>query len=346
MANEFMIGETVKHMMDYQRQNTEYKTDDGNYINDRNDSITNAHFLYNFVKRSEFAGIIISVKIVSVISFDAVNMIVRMIGPHMVVIISINEGEEKMIECSAHIADLPYKTYYSTIKEIKEASMNEHFEGKINIDAEYVSDFLACLKICKSINDDSCKFTPDEYYKCKMEFVHAEIEKYYEELAVMLMKDRSISLPIRMIKGVRVKCELKYVIGPNNNGTNSPHIVIYITNPFLPESHDKRCLSMGYCPVYEYDNMAHIIRNGVIPSLCALKYDKVCGFSYPNGEFLPSPTVTDYDICYVCNKATLTKTECRHRLCLPCWAKMPEVLDEFERIGHSCPSCRKLMIEY
>ena len=345
MATEFMIGEVVKHMMEYQIRNPGSKTD-SNYTNDSNCSIANAHFLYNFVKQSEFVGIAISVKIVSVISFDAVNRTVAMVGPHMVVVISTDEGEEKMIECSADIADLPGKTYYSTIKEIKEASNNEHFEGKINIDSEYVSYFLAHLKICQSINDDSCKFTPYEYYKCKMEFVNAEMDKYYEELAHMLMNDKSVSLPIRMIKGVRVNCELKYVIGPNNNGTNSMHIVIYITNPFLPKSHDKRCLSMGYCPVYEYDNMAHIIRNGVIPSLCALKYDKVCGFSYPNGTFLPSPTVTDYDICCVCNKHTLTKTECRHCLCLPCWAKMPEVLDEFERIGHSCPSCRKLMIEY
>ena len=300
------------------------------------------------MKQKEFVGITVSVKIVSVISFDAVNTIVTMVGPHMVVIINNDEGEEKMIECSADIEDLPGKTYYSTIKEIKEASLNDYFKDKVKIDTEYVSYFLAHLKICQSINDDSFKFTPYEYYKCKMEYVNEKIEQYYDELAYMLMKDRSVSLSIRMIKGVRVYCELKYVMGPNNNGTNSMHIVIYITNPFLPKSHDKRCLSMGYCPVYEheYDNMAHIIRNGVIPSLCALKYDKVCGFSYPNGTFLPSPTVTDYDICCVCNKPTLTRTECRHCLCLPCWAKLPEVLDEFERIGHSCPCCRKLMIEY
>ena len=157
-----MISDIVRFMREFQEQNCIIKQ-----------CITNAQYLYDFIKTN---GIInVKVKAVIVISnnYDKISIIV---GGYLVVVLD----DKHIIDPSNEIFTLKDKSYFDNIKDFTnnfnlETSNQENNRELIK---QTIHTFLRFYKIAEQINNGELIITDKEFYNNQADYIEKKTEHW------------------------------------------------------------------------------------------------------------------------------------------------------------------------
>jgi hypothetical protein len=166
--------------------------------------------------------------------------------------------------------------------------------------------------------------------KIELELAHNKIRRQWNWVRLPIKTLDGIKCDVRLISSKAVKCDC-------GSDCDKP-------NWYLKIETMKNCVLVDSGEIDEHEYYSEKIEDleNVKDILQSLRFNRFENRFQPleaiDWSFIESDTVKlKYDTCCVCYEKTVSRTNCGHILCIPCYDKIPEDTDS----QTPCPMCRE-----